>query len=114
MPHATRRQTPCQILSPRDALLALLFSDRRLRKYPFSRSEKIAWRFLMLLMGPGALLALYSLYDWPAKELCPACGKMRVVNRENCEFCGAPFTPPAPTGKEIFEKDEAGRMKCEG
>ena len=110
MPHATRRQTPCQILSPRDALLALLFSDRRLRKYPFSRSEKIAWRFLMLLMGPGALLALYSLYDWPAKELCPACGKMRVVNRENCEFCGAPFTPPAPTGKEIFEKDEAGRM----
>jgi len=39
---------------------------------------------------------------------------MRVVNRERCEFCGAPFTPPAATGKEIFEKDEAGRMKCEG
>jgi len=88
------------------ALLALLFCNRRLRKYPFSRGEKITWRLLMLLMGPGALLALYALYDWPAKEPCPACGKMRVVNRENCEFCGAPFTPPAPTGKEMFGNDE--------
>jgi hypothetical protein len=88
------------------ALLALLFCNRRLRKYPFSRGEKTTWRLLMLLMGPGALFALYALYDWPAKEPCPACGKMRVVNREHCEFCGALFTPPAPTGKEIFEKDE--------
>jgi hypothetical protein len=88
------------------ALLALLVCNRRLRKYPFSRGEKITWRLLMLLIGPGALLALYALYDWPAKEPCPACGKKRVVNRENCEFCGASFTPPAPTGKEIFEKDE--------
>jgi len=96
------------------ALLALLFCNRRLRKYPFSRGEKITWRLLMILMGPGALLALYALYDWPAKESCPACGKMRVVNRENCEFCGADFTPPAPTGKEIFEKDEVGRAKDEG
>jgi len=85
------------------ALLALLFCNRRLRKYPFSRGEKITWRLLMFLIGPGALLALYALYDWPAKEPCPACGKMRVVNRERCEFCGAPFPPPAPTGKEIFE-----------
>jgi hypothetical protein len=74
-----------------------------LRKYPFSRGEKITWRLLMLLVGPGALLALYALYDWPAKEACPACGKMRVVNRESCEFCGAAFSRPAPTGKEIFE-----------
>ena len=85
------------------ALLALLFCNRRLREYPFSRGERVVWRLLVLVVGPGALLALYALYDWPVKEPCPACGKKRVVNRENCEFCGAPFPAPTPVGKEIFE-----------
>ena len=46
---------------------------------------------------------MQSLLERPAREPCAVCGKKRVVTRELCEHCGAPFGAPALDGTEIFE-----------
>jgi ribosomal protein L37AE/L43A len=44
-----------------------------------------------------------SVQEWPALESCPNCKKLRVVDREHCEHCGADFAPPEKNGTEVFE-----------
>ena len=44
-----------------------------------------------------------SVQEWPARETCPDCKKLRVVDREHCEHCGADFAPPEKNGTEMFE-----------
>jgi len=81
-------------------LLALWIS----RRYAFPRRARNWWAVLSFLGGPVALLLLAALRDWPAREACPACGQKRIVDREECEHCGAPFPAPATDGTEIFER----------
>ena len=50
---------------------------------------------------PG-LLAFLSVQELPAREACPNCKKLRVVDRAQCEHCGAGFAPPEKTGTEVF------------
>ena len=57
----------------------------------------------LLLTGVPGFIAFLSVNEWPARESCPSCGKRRVVTREKCEHCGAPFAPPQKAGIEIFE-----------
>jgi hypothetical protein len=73
------------------------------RRYAVSRSAYIGWTVSGFFLGPIAVLTLIALRDWPAREPCSACGKMRVVDRDLCEHCGAPFPTPVPDGTEIFE-----------
>ena len=54
---------------------------------------------------PG-FLAFLSLQEWPAREPCPNCQRLRNVDREKCEHCGAGFAPPETKGTEIFERVE--------
>jgi hypothetical protein len=61
------------------------------------------WTTASVLLGPAGVLTLVALRDWPAREPCSTCGRKRVVNREHCEYCGAPFAPPARDGTEVFE-----------
>jgi len=81
-------------------LLALLIA----RRYAFSRRARNWWAVLSVLGGPAAVLLLVALRDWPAREACPACRQKRVVDREECEHCGAAFPAPATDGTEIFER----------
>jgi hypothetical protein len=69
------------------------FSARRLR----------LWTVLSFLLGPLALALMVTLIEFPRRETCPACRRLRVVTRDECEHCGEPFVPPAPDGTEIFE-----------
>ena len=55
-----------------------------------------------LLFGLSGLLAFLSVQEWPTREACPNCQKLRVVDRALCEHCGAPFAPPEKSGTEIF------------
>ncbi len=73
------------------------------RRYAFSSRRRIGWTAGNFLLGPAGLLTLLCLQEWPAREPCPTCARKRVVDRDNCEHCGAPFPPPAPEGTEIFE-----------
>jgi hypothetical protein len=82
------------------AVLCLLLA----RRYVFGKGACIGWTIGGLLLGFMGVLVLLALRDWPAREACPVCGKMRVVDRDKCEHCGAPFPASVPDGTEIFER----------
>ncbi len=73
------------------------------RRYHFSVGAQLKWAGFHLLFGVPGLLAFLCVQEWPARETCPNCKKPRLVDREQCEFCGAAFAPPPRTGIEIFE-----------
>lgn len=85
------------------SLVPTILAYRRGRKYAFTRGRLAIWTALAFVFGPVGFLLMLSLLDWPAHEKCPACARMRVVNRELCEFCGAPFPSPAPDGTEVLD-----------
>jgi hypothetical protein len=77
------------------------------RRHSFSRAGRVGWGLCGLLFGPAGLLLMLALHQWPARVTCPACRLPRVVTRDACEHCGAPFALPAPDSTEIFEPDDA-------
>jgi hypothetical protein len=68
-----------------------------------SMRTRIGWAVFHLLAGLPGLLAFVCVQEWPARETCPHCKKLRLVDREQCEHCGGEFSPPERTGTEIFE-----------
>jgi hypothetical protein len=72
------------------------------RRYHFTFPEQFGWAVFHALLGIPGLLAFFSVQEWPAKEPCPRCKKLRMVDREHCEHCGAEFAPPERNGTEIF------------
>jgi hypothetical protein len=72
------------------------------RRCRFSLAAQLGWAVFHLLFGVPGLLAFLSVQEWPAREACPNCKKLRVVDRAQCEYCGAPFAPPEKTGTEVF------------
>jgi len=78
------------------------------RRYRFSLAAQAGWAVFHLLFGVAGLLAFLSVQEWPAREACPNCRKLRVVDRAQCEHCGADFAPPEKTGTEVFTPLEAG------
>ena len=77
------------------------------RRYAFTRHQAWWWAIGGFFFGPAGLLTLLALREWPARVACAACGRKRLVDRWQCEHCGADFPPPAPTGTEIFDEPEA-------
>jgi hypothetical protein len=73
------------------------------RRYQFSLKAHLAWAVFYLLWGIPGLLTLLCVQEWPAREACPNCKKLRVVDREKCPHCGADFAPPEKNGTEVFE-----------
>jgi hypothetical protein len=78
------------------------------RRYRFSFAAQAGWAVFLLLFGVPGLLAFLSVQEWPAREACPNCKKLRVVDRAQCEHCGADFAPPEKTGTEVFAPLQAG------
>jgi hypothetical protein len=74
-----------------------------LRRRDQTRWTKIVWIVIAMLMGVSGVLLLLSLRDRVAAVRCPSCGKDRLVTREVCEHCNAPFAEPARLGIEILE-----------
>ena len=83
-------------------LLLAAFAFWVCQRYAFSHRQTLLWTTLTAVTGPVALLSMLALLQWPARVPCPACRKARVVNRERCEHCNAPFTAPEPNGTEVF------------
>ena len=77
-------------------------------RYRFSFATQAGWAVFLLLFGVPGLLAFLSVQEWPAREACPNCKKLRVVDRTQCEHCGADFAPPEKTGTEVFAPLQAG------
>jgi hypothetical protein len=75
------------------------------RRHAFLLAHCIGWGLVGFLFGWVGLVLMMALQDWPARILCPTCGKSRVVTRDTCEQCGVGHAPPGPDGTEIFEHD---------
>jgi hypothetical protein len=73
------------------------------RRYHFELREQLGWFVFHLVFGFPGLIAFLCVQEWPAREHCPNCRRMRVVNRVRCEYCDAEFAPPPSSGTEIFE-----------
>lgn len=97
---ATPTHWPLAILF---AILPAIAAFLRGRTYAFQTGRLITWTGIALLLGPLGYLTMLTLLEWPAREPCPSCNKKRVVTRETCEHCNAPFPAPALDGTEIFE-----------
>jgi hypothetical protein len=72
-------------------------------RYSLSLPARLGWAAFYLVFGIPGLLTFLSVQEWPARESCPNCRKLRVVDRGQCEHCGADFAPPEKNGTEIFE-----------
>ena len=72
------------------------------RRYQLSIAAHAGWTLFLLLFGVPGLLAFLSVQEWPARELCPNCKRLRLVDRPQCHRCGAPWSPPEKTGTEVF------------
>ena len=73
------------------------------RRYAFGRAARYAWAVFGLFGGPVAVATLLALRDWPARQACPSCRRLRVVDRDLCEHCGAPFATPPRDATAIFD-----------
>jgi ABC-type transport system involved in multi-copper enzyme maturation permease subunit len=73
------------------------------RRYNFSTKAGVGWTSFIFLLGIPGLLTFLCVQEWPVREACPNCKKLRAVDREFCEHCQAPFSPPEKNGTEIFE-----------
>lgn len=85
------------------SLLTALAIFAQGRIYAFRRGQLIVWTGLGVLAGPLGYLTMLALFEWPARESCPSCTRKRVVTRQYCEHCGAPFAAPLPDGTELFD-----------
>jgi ABC-type transport system involved in multi-copper enzyme maturation permease subunit len=85
------------------AILCVAFGWWLGRRHHFTAKAQAGWGFFHLIFGLPGLLAFLAVQEWPPKESCPKCKRLRAVDREQCEHCGAEFAPPVKTGTEIFE-----------
>ncbi len=89
--------------------IAAFLAHLRARRYAFKSSTRWAWTIGVLLLGPLGFPLMIALLDWPRREKCASCAKLRVVNRENCEHCGSSFSTVVRDGTEIYDDDETAR-----
>ena len=82
---------------------ALLVAVMFLRRYRFSTGAVVAWLLFIALTGIPGLITFFCVQEWPRREVCPVCKKLRTVDHEHCEHCAAAFPPPPKIGIEIFE-----------
>lgn len=80
------------------AILGVMIARRRQQ----SPKARAAWAFAMFWLGIPGLLMMLSMEDFPVRVVCPSCGRKRIVTRETCEYCVAPFPGPPADGTEIF------------
>lgn len=96
-------------LSVLSGILAAILAWLIGRRCAFSRRGRWAWTVGTFWLGLLGVLLLLSLRDWPARVVCAHCGRLRVVNRDRCEHCGAEFPSLPRDGTEILDNSDDDR-----
>lgn len=78
-------------------------------RHNFDIRAQLGWAVFHLLCGLPGFLAFVSVQEWPERTPCSNCEKLRSIDREKCEHCGADFAPPEKNGTEIFAPLEITR-----
>ncbi len=94
--------SPWNVLGFALALMSALLSWALARRHDSSPMAMAGWTLFVFLLGIAGLLTLLCVQEWPAREACPHCKKLRAVDRELCPHCQSPFPPPEKNGTEIF------------
>jgi hypothetical protein len=94
--------SPWNALSFAFAFLSAVIAWLLVRRYNSSLMAVAGWTLFVFLLGTGGLLTLLCVQEWPAREACPHCKKLRAVDRELCPHCQSPFPSPEKNGTEIF------------
>jgi hypothetical protein len=94
--------SPWNVLSFALALISALLSWLLMRRHDSSPMATAGWTLFVFLLGIAGLLTFLCVQEWPAREACPRCKKLRPVDRELCPHCQSPFPPPEKNGTEIF------------
>jgi hypothetical protein len=81
------------------AALSLILS----RRQRIEKKKAIEYASLSVFIGLYAPLIQYCVYHLPLVDMCPICGKQRIITRDKCEHCSGPWPQPTRTGTEIFE-----------
>ena len=61
------------------------------RRYNFTIGQQLGWAVFHLVFNLPGFLTFLGVQEWPARVVCPKCRKLRVVDRDECEHCGAEF-----------------------
>jgi hypothetical protein len=103
--HVTFDRTICDpwnLLGLAVSVVCAFIGWRLARRHNYSTGAVVGWTALIFVLGVAGLLAFLCVQEWAAREECPNCKKLRAVDRETCEHCGSPFSPPEQNGTEIF------------
>ncbi|MCC6581352.1 MAG: ABC transporter permease [Phycisphaeraceae bacterium] len=73
-----------------------------LARYQRNLATKITWAGLSIALGPVTVLTMLCLRDWPARERCEGCGKMRAVDQMTCGHCQAAWPAVRRDGTEVL------------
>ncbi|XZE19220.1 hypothetical protein SH449x_004534 [Pirellulaceae bacterium SH449] len=73
-----------------------------------SRSSSALWFLLGALFGLGTWGALLAIYPRVYRLKCSSCGRMRRIENDHCEECGASWEPLKPLGIELLGESVEG------
>lgn len=65
--------------------------------------QTTTWSALNLLLGVAGIVVMLGVIEWPPRERCAKCGRLRLIGSRDCLHCGAPLSPWPRDGWEIFE-----------
>lgn len=83
-------------------ILSLVVSIWVSGRFALTLRSRLIWGIAAGCLGLGIPLAIYCLYPPVVREVCAHCGVHRRVDLGQCEFCGAVWERPDPTGNEII------------
>jgi hypothetical protein len=70
--------------------------------------RRVAWPVLTATTGVFGLLVYAAAHGKERTEKCPACGKQRRIDVEQCPHCACMWPGPGRTGMEVFQSADAG------
>jgi ABC-type transport system involved in multi-copper enzyme maturation permease subunit len=73
------------------------------RKTGFSNKSALGWSAFVFFFGPAGLLTFRLATDWPVRVRCPACGRKRAIEADQCDGCHQLWIHPQRNGTEILD-----------
>lgn len=94
----------CAAIAVIGILVGMYFVYRFVRSRGLSVRKKRWWLLACIPLGIATPLAVVAIYPVLIREKCPKCGKLRRVDLDECEACGAGWEKPELQGIEILDR----------
>ena len=77
------------------------------RRCGFGWKKTLVWSAANLLLGIAGVVVMLGLNDWPSREACTHCRRLKPIGRRDCPHCGTALPTAPRDGWEIFEPADA-------